>query len=444
MQWSYVVVVLCSSLLAGQVGAFLSERRNGGASPLGKEKKVQFASWDEVNVIAHGLLQLGHGLKEHVDKTKGQLREIAGQLGRHNASLGELQQEDRELRGKMEGSHDRLHNLSQELQEAARGRESLERRLQSIEGRIGRALHPPPAEEWGRMQSFIDAQNKRIDELLGQVKLQQYSLDKQNLQIKSLQSKIQDKTQGQAWHAVLKKQSKGISENQSVSTVPTHALSADCHQLFLAGQRSSGVSWVQPARSPPLEVFCDMAADGGWTVIQRRMNGSVDFDQLWEAYRKGIGNLNGEFWLGLEKMFHLAQQRPGLLRIELQDWEGQSRYIEFLFSLGGQDTGYTLYLHGRVSGNLDNAMREVEPLRFSTRDRDQDLKPDINCAKHLSGGWWFSSCGHTNLNGRYFHSIPRQRHERKQGIFWKTWKGRYYPLKATVIKMRTMEPGSDS
>nr|XP_033811814.1 angiopoietin-related protein 4 [Geotrypetes seraphini] len=438
MRWSYVtLVVLCSSLAR----AFLSERRSGGgggssSSPAGKERKVQFASWDDVNVIAHGLLQLGHGLKEHVDKTKGQLREIAAQLGRHNASLGELQREGRALRGEVRGL------------EATRGRESLEQRLQSIESRIGRRASspppPPPAEDWSRMQSLIVAQSKRIDELLGQVKLQQYSLDKQNLQIKSLQSKIQDKTQGQTWRAILKKQSKGISENQSVSTEPTQTLSADCHQLFLAGQRSSSVFWVQPARSPPLEVFCDMAADGGWTVIQRRMDGSVDFDQLWEVYMKGFGDLKGEFWLGLEKMFHLSQQRPGRLHIELQDWGGQSRYIEFLFSLGGQDTGYALHLHERVAGDLDNAMREVEPLRFSTRDQDQDLKPDTNCAKHLSGGWWFSSCGHANLNGRYFHSTPRQRHERKQGIFWKTWKGRYYPLKATVIKMRTMEPGSDS
>lgn len=54
----------------------------------------------------------------------------------------------------------------------------------------------------------------------------------------------------------------------------------------------------------------------------------------------------------------------------------------------------------------------------------------------LVGGWWFSTCGHANLNGKYFRSIPRQRHERKQGIFWKTWKGRYYPLKSTTMKIQ--------
>ncbi|XP_029466672.1 angiopoietin-related protein 4 [Rhinatrema bivittatum] len=424
-----------------------------GASGPGKEKAAPLAPWDEANVLAHGLLQLGRGLREHVERTRAQLRELAGRLGQHNASLGELQREGRALRGALAGGQERLRQLARELQErqreAARAREGLERRLQGLEGRLERAAQepppPPPAEDWGRMQSLMEAQNQKMDELLSQIKLQQYRLDKQNLQIKSLQNKIQDnKTQGLTWRAVLKKRGSDISDNQSVSTEPTQKFSADCHQLFLAGQRDSGVSWVQPAGSPPLEVFCDMAADGGWTVIQRRMDGSVDFDQLWEAYKNGFGDLKGEFWLGLEKMSCLAQQRPGLLHIELQDWEGKSQSIEFLFSVGGQDTGYALHLCKRVSGELDNAMGEAGPLRFSTQDRDQDLKLDTNCAKHLSGGWWFSSCGRSNLNGRYFHSTPRQRHERKQGIFWKTWKGRYYPLKATTIKMRTLELGAES
>ncbi|NXS14091.1 ANGL4 protein, partial [Neodrepanis coruscans] len=213
-------------------------------------------------------------------------------------------------------------------------------------------------------------------------------------------------------------------------------LPEDCHQLFLAGQQSSGVFQVQPTGSLPFKVYCDMTAEGGWTVIQRRMDGSVDFDQLWDAYKNGFGDLRGDFWLGLEKIHHLVQEGKYNLLIELEDWEGNSQVVQFVFSLGGESTAYTLNLLGPLSGELENAIGDFRQLPFSTRDRDHDLKADTNCAKHLSGGWWFSTCGHANLNGKYFRSIPRQRHERKQGIFWKTWKGRYYPLKSTIMKIQ--------
>ncbi|KFQ46851.1 Angiopoietin-related protein 4, partial [Nestor notabilis] len=213
-------------------------------------------------------------------------------------------------------------------------------------------------------------------------------------------------------------------------------LPEDCHQLFLAGQQSSGVFQVQPAGSQPFKVYCDMTAEGGWTVIQRRTDGSVDFDQLWDAYKNGFGDLRGDFWLGLEKIHRLVQEGRYNLLIELEDWEGNSQVVQFVFSLGGESTAYMLNLLGPLSGELENAIGDFRQLPFSTRDRDHDLKADTNCAKHLSGGWWFSTCGHANLNGKYFRSIPRQRHERKQGIFWKTWKGRDYPLKSTTMKIQ--------
>lgn len=46
----------------------------------------------------------------------------------------------------------------------------------------------------------------------------------------------------------------------------------------------------------------------GWTVIQRRLDGSVDFYRNWTDYRRGFGDLEGEFWLGNEHIHQLTNQ----------------------------------------------------------------------------------------------------------------------------------------
>ena len=48
-----------------------------------------------------------------------------------------------------------------------------------------------------------------------------------------------------------------------------------------------------------------MSNGGGWTVFQRRMDGTVDFYLNWADYVKGFGDLNKEFWLGLDKINRL-------------------------------------------------------------------------------------------------------------------------------------------
>lgn len=58
-------------------------------SPLPAEPQPRFASWDEVNVLAHGLLQLGHGLREHVERTRGQLGALERRLGACGATCEE-------------------------------------------------------------------------------------------------------------------------------------------------------------------------------------------------------------------------------------------------------------------------------------------------------------------------------------------------------------------
>lgn len=148
------------------------------AAGAGKERRAQFASWDEVNVIAHGLLQLGHGLKEHVDRTKGQMRELGSRLSAHNSSMGRLLRQAREAqeRGErlrasvreLEGRGRQLLNLSealrQRLEEVAADKAEIQGRLEQLEGRVRLALQARPAEN----QSAKDLGALQVSEHRGQ------------------------------------------------------------------------------------------------------------------------------------------------------------------------------------------------------------------------------------------------------------------------------------
>ncbi|KAF6022118.1 hypothetical protein EB796_019572 [Bugula neritina] len=45
------------------------------------------------------------------------------------------------------------------------------------------------------------------------------------------------------------------------------------------------------------DVYCEFDSEHGWTVIQRRLDGSVDFYRGWDDYVAGFGNLSREHWL---------------------------------------------------------------------------------------------------------------------------------------------------
>jgi len=103
----------------------------------------------------------------------------------------------------------------------------------------------------------------------------------------------------------------------------------NCAELYKSGQRISGVYTIDPDGSGAFDVFCDQTtAGGGWTVFQKRLDGSVDFYRGWADYKNGFGNLNGEFWLGLDKIHRLTKTKKRL-RVDLEDTTGKTAYAKY-------------------------------------------------------------------------------------------------------------------
>ncbi|XP_063425416.1 microfibril-associated glycoprotein 4-like isoform X2 [Mytilus trossulus] len=193
--------------------------------------------------------------------------------------------------------------------------------------------------------------------------------------------------------------------------------------------RRVGVYNISPDDSHTFKVKCEA---GGWTVIQKRFNGSTDFYRNWLDYENGFGDLNEEFWLGNKNIALLTSRRNHELRIDLEDWEGRKAYALFKsFKVGDQSTNYTLTISG-YSGNAGDSMTYHNNMPFSTYDRDNDKATNSNCADYsgLKGAWWYNACWRSNLNGKYSHTSS------SGGIKYAAWRGYSKTMKKSSMMIK--------
>ena len=170
---------------------------------------------------------------------------------------------------------------------------------------------------------------------------------------------------------------------------------------------------------------------GGWTVFQRRMDGSQYFYLYWKNYDLGFGKLDQEFWLGLNKIHRLTKSSSSL-RVDLEDFAGNKRFAKYsVFSVANALTQYKLTVSG-YSGNAGNSLSHHNGRKFSTRDRDNDNWSG-HCAVTYKGAWWYGSCHSSNLNGLYLFG-PHTSYA--NGVNWSAWLGYHYSLKCTEMKFR--------
>lgn len=176
--------------------------------------------------------------------------------------------------------------------------------------------------------------------------------------------------------------------------------------------------------------------------------------------------------MGLEKIRSVSKQGPHQLQVELSDGAGQQLPgARYRFQLDGEEEKFALHLEDEAPSPRTSTGSSGIP--FSTADRDNDLSEDVSCAKLLSGttsssareqhvngrwdtnvsslpsvsaagGWWFSSCGDWNLNGRFPRRPSGPSRKQRGKMFW-TSKGQRHSVRTTLLKIAptTMELRSD-
>ncbi|XP_062599494.1 ryncolin-1-like [Saccostrea cucullata] len=187
----------------------------------------------------------------------------------------------------------------------------------------------------------------------------------------------------------------------------------DCKDLQENGQTITGVYDIYPYRTLtiPISVHCDMTTmGGGWTAIQKRVDGSVRFNRTWTEYKNGFGSPEQNVWIGNDVIHKLTKGNTSSLFVSITLQNGTALYEMYdRFSVSDEAGKYKLFLAGPAIGTLEDAMlntgnsyRDLSGMDFSTPDKDND-KASFHCAaaSDQRGGWWFNYCHNAFLNGQW-------------------------------------------
>nr|XP_002124046.1 ficolin-1-A-like [Ciona intestinalis] len=145
----------------------------------------------------------------------------------------------------------------------------------------------------------------------------------------------------------------------------------NCKAILDSGLKTSGKYQIILKDSTVVEVYCDMnTAGGGWTVIQRRKDGSVNFERNWANYSAGFGTRDGEHWLGLVTLNKLTTIENYDLRVDVTDCNHVTKYAQYSrFRVHSSSINYRLEVNGH-SGDVGDSLAYHNGQIFQTCDRN--------------------------------------------------------------------------
>ncbi|KAM7351069.1 fibrinogen-like protein 1 [Cochliomyia hominivorax] len=201
---------------------------------------------------------------------------------------------------------------------------------------------------------------------------------------------------------------------------------ADCQAATKCTRKSGYYKIFLPTE---IMVFCDTETSGGdWLHILRRQDGSVNFTRSWSDYVKGFGNVEGEYWIGLESL-HILTNTNGRqeLYVYIENYEGDSRYALYdNFNVSNSSELFKLKSLGNYKGTAGDSMSYNLGSKFATIDMDNN-----NCANTYKCGWWFERCTRALPTGPYLGTEIS-----KVGVEWQDFGGPLYTHKIMYLMIR--------
>uniref|UniRef100_A0A6A7FPP6 Angiopoietin-related protein 2-like n=2 Tax=Hirondellea gigas TaxID=1518452 RepID=A0A6A7FPP6_9CRUS len=172
-------------------------------------------------------------------------------------------------------------------------------------------------------------------------------------------------------------------------------LPANCYEVLQHGNWTSGIYYIQPDSMEPMKVWCDQSTDGGgWTLMVARkpQDTQEDFSRPWADYKRGFGQPETEYWIGLEVLHQMTKNKRHELRVNITDWQKSEYHAQWKeFTVGSEDEAYILNVGRYVvsSSTAGDALKWHNSMKFSTVDRDNDALMGGHCARKNQGGWWY-------------------------------------------------------
>ncbi|XP_064551578.1 fibroleukin-like isoform X2 [Drosophila montana] len=195
-------------------------------------------------------------------------------------------------------------------------------------------------------------------------------------------------------------------------------------QETLRGEGTSEIKIISLPRIGPFKVAIKNGTNGsGWMLIQRRVYKLMDFNQGWFSYVDGFGNLDEDFWIGLDKIHAMTKGQVHELYIHLVFSNNETRYAYYdNFAISGKSDDYKLRSLGNYFGNAGDGLRTHEQHIFKTIRYVTKNSVEYN-------RWWQHECPSCNLNGSFDEKS-------EFGVWWCRGNGTYKFLESVQMLVR--------